>query len=101
MPGRSPLTRRDRMKQLVWTLLPVALLTVTGLAQDVRYNFDHGATFAQYRTYKWVEVKDAAKLNELVDKQIKAAFDAELARKGLTRTEDDKADLFIAYQAAV
>ena len=34
------------------------------------------------------------KVNELVDKQIKATVDAELAKKGLTRTDADTADLY-------
>jgi hypothetical protein len=69
--------------------------------QDVRYNFDKNAPFSTYKTYKWVSIKDAAKVSDLVDKQIKDAIDAELRTKGLTKVETDNADLFIGYQAAV
>ncbi len=81
----------------------VMLLFAAGsvIAQDVRYNFDKEAQFSNYKTYKWVALKDAAKLSDLLDKQIKAAFDAELATKGLTKVEGDNADLFIGYQGAV
>ena len=39
--------------------------------------------------------------NELVDVQIKAAIDTELATKGLKRTEADTADLYVGYQTAI
>lgn len=85
--------------------LVVAFIVLSGLAsataQDVRYNFDKNTDFSRFKTYKWVTVKDAAKPNDLVDKQIKDAIDAQLATKGLVRTDDDKADLFVAYQAAI
>jgi hypothetical protein len=73
----------------------------SALAQDVRYNFDKSANFATFRTYKWVAIKGATQLSDLVDKQIKAAVETELATKGLTKVESDTADLFIGYQAAV
>lgn len=89
------------MKLASITILSVSLLAATGFAQDVRFNYDHGANFSQYRTYKWVQVKGAVQLNQLAEQQLKNAIDAELATKGLTKTEDEKADLFIAYQAAL
>jgi len=52
--------------------------------QDVRYNFDKNADFSKFKTYKWVSIKDAPKVNDLTEKQIIAAVDAELAAKGLT-----------------
>jgi hypothetical protein len=81
----------------------VGLLLAAGaaLGQDVRYNFDKNADFSKFRTYKWVTIKDAAKVNDLTDKQIIAAVDAELATKGLTKTSDDSANLYIGYQAGI
>lgn len=90
------------MKRLI--LLSVALLllaSVGALAQDVRYNFDKDANFATYKTYKWVTLKDAGPVDNLLDSQIKAAIDAELAKKGLTKVEGDDANLYIGYQVAV
>jgi hypothetical protein len=90
------------MKRLC--LLSIILLLVaacSAVAQDVRYNFDNAANFAGYKTYKWVPLKDAAKLSDLVDKQIKSAFVTEFAKKGLTEVTTDTADLYIGYQAAV
>jgi hypothetical protein len=74
---------------------------VTISAQDVRYNFDKQADFSQFRTYKWVPIKGAQVPNDLVDSQIKAAIDTELATKGLKRTDADTADLFVGYQGAI
>src|SRR4051812_1953465 len=89
------------MKRFV---LPVALLLIgatSALAQDVRYNFDSSANFGSFKTYKWVTLKGATPLSDLVDKQVKAAVEAELSRKGLAKVDADTADLYIGYQAAV
>jgi hypothetical protein len=85
-------------------VFPLVLLLAgagNALAQDVRYNFDKDANFSQFKTYKWVAIKGAAQLSDLVDRQIKASVDAELAKKGLTKSDADSADLYIGYQAAV
>ncbi len=85
-------------------ILAIALLVggVTAtVAQDVRYNFDDKADFTKYKTYKWVEIKGADHANQLVDKQITEAIEAELATKGLQKTDADTADLYIGYQTAI
>jgi len=82
-------------------LLLVAAATGSALAQDVRYNFDKSANFAQFKTYKWVAIKGATAVGDLADRQIKAAVDRELATKGLTPSTSDTADLYIGYQAAI
>ena len=58
-------------------------------------------TSLAFKTYKWVVIKGATQLADLADRQVKAAADAELATKGLTKSESDTADLYIGYQAAV
>jgi len=90
------------MKNL-FTVAFVGLLLASGavVAQDVRYNFDKQADFSQFKTYKWVAIKGAATVSDLVDKQIKEAVDAELATKGLTKVDTDDANLFIGYQPSV
>jgi len=70
-------------------------------AQDVRYNFDKSANFGGFKTYKWVVIKGATQLSDLGDKQVKAAVDAELVKKGLSRTDAESADLYIGYQAGI
>jgi hypothetical protein len=82
-------------------VLPGLLLTLAGFAQDVRYNFAAGEDFSKYKTYKWVQIKDAQQLNSLADSQVKSAIDSELAKKGLSKTDGEKADLFIGYQVGI
>lgn len=90
------------MRKLIFFLIVTFLLGVgAAVGQDVRYNFDKDTDFSQLKTYKWVILKNATQLDNLVDKQIKAAVDAELAKKGLTKVDDDSANLYIGYQAAV
>jgi Domain of unknown function (DUF4136) len=88
--------------KLKLAFLPLLLMPVSGFAQDVHYNFDKGAKFSDYKTYKWVQIKDQTPLDELSDRQLTAAIDAELAKKGLTKvTGDQPADLLIDYQFAL
>jgi Domain of unknown function (DUF4136) len=90
------------MRRLI--LLAIALLfaaVTSAVAQDIRYDFDKDKDFSKYKTYKWVSIKGADQPDELTAKQITAAIDAELAKKGLTKTDLDSADLYIGYQTAV
>jgi hypothetical protein len=87
------------MKLIRW-FAPFFLLAGMAMAQDVRYNYDKSADFSKYKTYKWVEMKTSDK-DAMVDNQIRSTIDAELAKKGLTKTESDNADLYIGYQVAI
>jgi hypothetical protein len=83
-------------------MIALTLLALgTAVAQDVRYNFDKNTDFSKFKTYKWVDIKDASKLNSIVDEQIKQAVDAQLAAKGLSKVDGDNADLLIGYQGAI
>lgn len=85
-------------------LLAVAILLLgvtPALAQDVRYDFDKEKDFSKYRTYKWVQIKGADQPDDLTAKQITAAIDADLATKGLTKTDVDDSDLYVGYQTAI
>ena len=81
--------------------LLLSLVVGCGYAQDVRYNFAAGEDFSKYRTYKWVKVEKAERLNQLAESQLMAAVDTELAAKGLTKVNDDTADLLLAYQPSI
>jgi hypothetical protein len=70
-------------------------------AQDVTYNFDTSADFSKFKTYKWVEVPGGVKLDDLLARQLDSALQAELAKKGLSKTDSDSADLYVGYQVAV
>ncbi len=82
-------------------LLLLSVCTSLGWAQDVRYNFDKSTDFSKFKTYKWTVLKGAVQLADMLDKQVKSTIDAELGKKGLTRSDSDTADLYIGYQAAV
>jgi Domain of unknown function (DUF4136) len=90
------------MKRLLRLSMLLLLLGATAaLAQDVRYNFDKSTDFSKYKTYQFVPIKGAAQVNDLVDKQIKAALESQLSQKGLTKVDSDTADLYIGYQTAI
>jgi Domain of unknown function (DUF4136) len=72
-----------------------------GAAQTVTTNSMPGTNFAKYHTYKWVRVPGAKYPNQILDAQIKAAVDAQLSAKGLTKTTGDTADLYVDYQVSV
>lgn len=77
----------------------VACILASG--QDVRHNAMPGVDFSKFHTYKWVEIEGGAHPNQIVDAEIKQAVDTQLASKGLTKTDSDKADLYTGYQIAV
>jgi hypothetical protein len=87
--------------KLVRIVLPLSLIAVSGFAQDVRYNFAPGTDFTKYKTYKWVDIPGAQKLNQIADQQIKAAIDAEMAKKGFSNATTETADLFLGYQPSL
>jgi hypothetical protein len=86
-----------------WTAFVLVALFVTGTAgaQDVRYNFMPGTDFSKYHTYKWVAIEGGAHPNQIMDAQIKQSVDSQLASKGMTKSDSDKADLYVGYQIAV
>jgi len=84
---------------LVTALLLLTARTLT--AQDVKYNFMPGTDFSKYHTYKWVSIEGGGHPNQIVDAQIKQSVDSQLTTKGLTKTDSDKADLYVGYQIAV
>ena len=92
---------RNRLAKIgMGFVLAVAACTLAS-AQDVRYNYMPGTNFAKYHTYKWVAIEGGSHPNQIVDAQIKQAVDSQLASKGLTKTDSDKADLYVGYQIAV
>lgn len=90
-------------KILHLTIVAAWLLLITGMltAQEVKYNFMPGTDFSKFHTYKWVVVPNATYPNQIVDTQIKDAINSQLSAKGLTLTDSDKADLYVAYQTSV
>ncbi len=92
----------NRSTRKLSTVVGIALITcAVAMAQDVKYNSMPGTDFSKFHTYKWVAIEGASAPNQIMDAQIKQAIDAQLATKGLTKTDDDKADLYIGYQVAI
>jgi Domain of unknown function (DUF4136) len=84
---------------MAWVVGIAACAVVLG--QDVTTNSMPGTNFAQFHTYKWVTVQGAQYPNQIVDQEIKQAVDSQLAAKGLTKTDADNADLYVAYQVGL
>lgn len=90
------------MKKVAFLTVAFLLLGVTSaFAQKVQYDYDRDKDFSKYKTYKWVEIKNADHVDELTAKQLTTAIDAELSKKGLTKTDSDNADLYVGYQTAI
>jgi len=81
--------------------LGIFLLSTAAFAQDVSFNFDMTADFTKYKTYHWERHPNSKDLDDLMMSQLGAAFDVELAKKGLTKKTDGTSDLAIVYQVAV
>ena len=92
---------RSYVTRFVPTLVMAMMACSVMFAQDVRTNYMPGTNFTKYHTYKWVDIEGGAHPNQIVDAQIKQSVDSQLASKGLTKTDSDKADLFVGYQVAV
>ena len=93
------------MQRRSWISLAVLVSALVACnlaaAQDVRTNHMPGTNFAKYHTYKWVNIEGAAHPNQIVDAEIKQSVDSQLTSKGFTKTDGEKADLFVGYQIAV
>jgi len=83
------------------TILMLLSGTRPAVAQDIRYDFDKDKDFSKYKTYKWVAIKGAEMPDELTQKALRSAIDAQLSVKGLTKTDSDSSDLYIGYQTAL
>jgi hypothetical protein len=94
---------RESGNIFTWMLVVAVLLLTAGplAAQDVTYNSMPGTDFSKYHTYKWVSIEGGAHPNQIMDQEIKQSIDSQLASKGLTKTDSDKADLYVGYQVAV
>jgi hypothetical protein len=92
--------RKAMSKVGVGLALAMLACTLTP-AQDVTTDSMPGADFTKYHTYKWVPIDGAVQPNQIVDAQIKQSIDSQLAAKGLTKTDGDKADLLVGYQVSI
>lgn len=75
-------------------------LAAAGFAQDVQFDYDRSANFSAFKTYSWVDYREVPISDQILDRDIKRAVDAQLAGKGLRRV-DSGGDLHAGYQAGV
>jgi hypothetical protein len=80
-----------KIKKVAFLLIGLILFASKVSAQQVKTDYDHGANFAQYKTYSWEQVKTNDPLD--VDR-IKSAVNAALAAKGWTLV-DSRGDVSI------
>jgi hypothetical protein len=92
---------RNRLARIGIGVVLALLASSLTPAQDVTSNAMPGTDFSKYHTYKWVAIEGATQPNQIVDAQIKASVDSQLAAKGLTKTDGDNANLFIGYQVSI
>ena len=98
---RMGIVMKESSRVLKTVLGTALMICAVAMAQDVKYNSMPGTNFSKYHTYKWISIEGGAHPNQIMDAQIKQAVDAQLATKGLTKTDDEKADLYVGYQIAV
>lgn len=89
------------MKKLIRLSIALAGLAVFATAQDVKFNFDQDADFTKYKTYRWEKHPKSLDVDDLTMGQLAKGFDAELAKKGLTRKDSGPVDLVVVYQLAL
>ena len=83
--------------RLVTLALAMVLTPGLALAQKTSYDYDKTANFTGFKTYG---LKDGTNVGQpLIDNRIVAAIEAELAAKGLTKS-DSNPDVFVVYHVA-
>lgn len=70
------------------------------LAQKVQFDYDHGANFSTFHTYRLVKIGDNPAIDQLYDQRIQSAIEEELGKKGLRRVQSG-GDVVVGYQGAV
>ena len=82
----------------IWVLaLLAAALPATAQAQKTTYDFDKSATFAQFKSYTLREGTPTK--NDLIDRRIVAAIEAQLAAKGFVKN-DTTPDVVVLFHVA-
>ena len=89
----------------ITVLLALACAVSSSFAQKVRVDYDQGANFSHYKTYRWVQLPDARSdeaqfPNQLMQQRIVGFVEEALAAKHFTRVETG-GDLLVGYQMKV
>lgn len=89
------------IRLLFASFLALVVFAAIGSAQKVSYQVDTKADFSRYKTYQWQRAEKAVYPEKALDDMFVRAIDAELGKRGLSRTEAGEADLIVIYQIAV
>jgi hypothetical protein len=87
-------------------LLGMSALAVVGCTRfDVRSNYDHGADFAQLKTYAWLppseaDPADQRVLDRYIDTRIRADVATEMGSKGFRPVGSAAPDFLLNYRLA-
>lgn len=83
-----------------WTCLFAGLLAAGAVvtAQEP-FRIDPNTDFSKFKTYAWDQSKNSDRVANQADAQVIDALQAELAKKGLTKTNSDAASLLICYHS--
>jgi hypothetical protein len=87
----------QKLRMYTVTVAVTTLLLALPALAKVTVDFDKSADFSTYKTYAWRPGTPAK--DPLMQKRIQSAVDAELAAKGLTKT-DGAADLYVVTHAS-
>jgi hypothetical protein len=71
-----------RGKWVVTTLAGLLLTASAAFANKVKTDYDHSASFGNYKTYSWTSIKTA---NSIWDDRVKDAVNSALTAKGFTQ----------------
>jgi hypothetical protein len=83
--------------RLIGTIAALLVVPVLAMAQKTSHDFDKAANFAAFKTYAH---KDGTKVGQpLIDDRLVSAIEAQLAAKGLTKSETP--DVFVVYHVAL
>jgi hypothetical protein len=83
-----------RLRTLVAAAAMVALIAANAQAQDVKTDFDPGASFTSYKTYFWAKT-DPIPGNDLMNARVLEAVDKWLTAKGWTKGAEAQADVAV------
>jgi hypothetical protein len=85
-----------KTRSALWmiVLFVLAAAPAPASAQQTSYDYDRAADFSRFRTFAWKEGTPAGEPS--LDRRIVAAIEAQLAAKGLTRTNENP-DLYVVY----
>lgn len=84
------------MRRLQAMVLGAGVLAMAACAQGITADYNPSVQFSKYRTFAMVSRPDSAS-HQLVDDRVREAVAIQLANKGFTETNRDRADLFVGY----